>query len=209
MIDWYLECVSFGNCNCDYSCPCQFEQRPTHGNCRGLELARIDKGHFGDVKLDGLHFALLYDWPGAIFEGGGEMQAIIDERADEQQREALLTILQGGETREATTHWWVFRHMSSKVHPTLFKPFHFEVDIENRRAKVSIPGVLESSGRPIVSPATGEEHRVRIDLPNGIEFHIAEIASASTNASGAIVLELDDTYGQFNRLRHNGDGLMA
>jgi len=209
MVDWYLEGVSFGNCNCDYSCPCQFELRPTQGNCRGLELARIDKGHFGDVKLDRLHFALLYAWPGAIFEGNGEMQAIIDERADEEQRNALLTILQGGETREAKTHWWVFRHMSSKVHPTLFKPFHFEVDVESRRAKVSIPGVLESSGRPIVSPATGEEHRVRIDLPNGIEFHIAEIASASTKASGTIVLELDDTYGQFNRLRHNGEGLMA
>ena len=208
MIDWYLEGVSFGNCNCDYSCPCQFELRPTQGNCRGLELARIDKGHFGDVKLDGLHFALLYAWPGAIFEGGGDMQAIIDERANAAQRKALLTILEGGETREAATHWWVYRAMSSKVHPPLFKPFHLEVDIESRRAKVSIPGVVDSSGRPIVSPATGEEHRVRIDLPSGIEFRIAEIASASTRASGPIVLELDDTYGQFNRLRHSGRGVV-
>ena len=207
MVDWYLEGISFGNCNCDYGCPCQFELRPTHGNCRGLEMARIDKGHFGDVQLDGLCFALLYAWPGAVFEGGGAMQAVIDERADEPQRKALLTILEGGETREAATHWWVYRAMSSTVHPPLFKPFHFDVDIENRRAKVSIPGVLESSGRPIVSPATGEEHRVRIDLPNGIEFEIAEIASGSTRASGTVVLELDDTYGQFNRLRHTGAGL--
>jgi hypothetical protein len=208
MVDWYLDGISFGNCNCDYGCPCQFELRPTHGDCRGLEMARIDKGHFGGVKLDGLCFALLYAWPGAVFEGGGAMQAIIDERADEAQRKALLTILEGGETREAATHWWVYRAMSSTVHPPLFKPIHIDVDIENRRAKVSIPGVLESSGRPIVSPVTGEEHRVRIDLPNGIEFDIAEIASGSTRASGAVVLELDDSYGQFNRLHHTGAGLV-
>jgi len=208
MVDWYLDGISFGNCNCDYGCPCQFELRPTHGDCRGLEMARIDKGHFGNVKLDGLCFALLYAWPGAVFEGGGAMQAIIDERADERQRNALLTILEGGETREAATHWWVYRAMSSTVHPPLFKPIHLDVDIESRRAKVSIPGVLESSGRPIVSPVTGEEHRVRIDLPNGIEFDIAEIASGSTRASGAVVMELDDSYGQFNRLHHTGAGLV-
>ena len=208
MVDWYLEGISFGNCKCDYGCPCQFELRPTHGNCRGLEMARIDKGHFGDVQLDGLCFALLYAWPGAVFEGGGAMQAVIDERADEPQREALLNILEGGETREAATHWWVYRAMSSTVHPPLFKPILFDVDIENRRAKVSIPGVLESSGRPIVSPVTGDQHRVRIDLPNGIEFEIAEIASGSTRASGAVVLELDDSYGQFNRLHHTGAGLV-
>ena len=71
-----------------------------------------------------------------------------------------------------------------------------------------IPGVLEASGRPIVSPATGEEHRVRIDIPNGIEFELAEIGSASTKASGPIALELEDTYGQFNILRHSGTGVV-
>src|SRR4051794_25601810 len=102
MIDWSVEGVAFGNCNCDYGCPCQFERRPTQGPCRGFEVVRIDKGHFGDVPLDGLHLALLYAWPGAIFEGGGAMQAIIDERANERQREALVTVGHGGETAGAT-----------------------------------------------------------------------------------------------------------
>jgi hypothetical protein len=208
MIDWSVEGVEFGNCNCDYGCPCQFEQRPTRGHCHGFEVVRIDKGHFGDVPLNGLYLALLYAWPGAIFEGGGAMQAIIDERADERQREALVTIVHGGETEEAKTHWWVFHAMSSTVHPPLFKPIEFEIDIERRRARVVIPGVLNATGRPIVSPATGEEHRVRIDIPNGIEFELAEIGSASTKASGTISLELEDTYGQFNILRHSGIGVV-
>jgi hypothetical protein len=59
-----------------------------------------------------------------------------------------------------------------------------------------------------VSPATGDQHRVRIDIPNGIEFEIAEIGSASTKASGRIELELNDTYGQFNVVRHSGTGVI-
>ena len=56
-VDWYVEGDSFGNCNCSYGCPCQFEALPTHGNCRGFEVLRIDKGHYGDVRLDGLKAA--------------------------------------------------------------------------------------------------------------------------------------------------------
>jgi hypothetical protein len=208
MVDWYVEGVSFGNCNCDYGCPCQFERRPTRGDCRGFEAARIDKGHFGDVPLDGLRFALLYAWPGAVFEGGGTMQAVIDERADARQRQALATVLYGGETEEAKTHWWAFHAMSSTVHEPIFAPIEFEVDVERRRARVVIPGLIEASGRPIVSPATGEEHRVRIDIPNGIEFELAEIGSASTKASGTVPLDVDDSYGQFNLLRHSGTGVV-
>lgn len=210
MVDWYVEGVEFGNCNCGYGCPCQFEDLPTHGNCRGFEVLQIDKGHFGNVDLAGLKIAMLYAWPGPIFEGKGELQAVIDERADDEQRSALETVLHGEETEEAATHWWVFRAMSETVHETLFKPIDFEVDIEARTARVVIPGVLESAGRPIRPPHGDGEHRVRIDIPNGIEFEIAEIGSASstTGSDTAIALDLEDSYGQFNRLRHSGSGVV-
>lgn len=208
MIDWYVEGVQFGNCNCRYGCPCQFEDLPTHGNCRGFEVVRIDQGHFADVQLAGLCAALIYAWPGPIFEGRGAMQAIIDERADEHQRHALATILHGGETREAATHWWVYHAMASTVHDPIFRPIEFQLDIAARTANVMIPGLLEATGRPIKSPATGAEHRVRIDIPNGIEFEFAEVGSASTKATGAITLDLKDSYGQFNILRHSGTGVV-
>jgi hypothetical protein len=207
-VDWYVEAVAFSNCNCDYACPCQFELRPSHGHCRGFEIGRIAQGHFRETRLDGLCFVVTYAWPGAIFEGNGEMQVIIDERADPEQRAALVTVLHGGETEEAKTHWWVFHAMSSTVHEPIFKPIDCAIDIERRRARVTIPGVLDSSGRPIVSPATGDEHRVRIDIPEGIEFAIAEIGSASTKATGVVQLDLNDSYGQFNMLRHSRHGIV-
>ena len=208
MIDWYLEGASFGNCNCDYSCPCQFELRPTRGNCRGFGVMYVHKGYFGSVHLDGLSVATCYAWPGAVFEGGGAMQAIIDERADGSQREALVTIVHGGETEEAKTHWWVFHAMSSTIYDPVFTRIDVDIDVERRRAKVVIPGLIEATGRSIVSPATGEEHRVRIDLPDGIEFDLAEIGSGSSRASGPIPFELDDSYGQFHNVRLTGKGVV-
>lgn len=135
------------------------------------------------MTLEGLCGALLYAWPGPIYEGNGECQAIIDERADGKQRDAVATVLYGGETNEGSTHWWVYRMMSSTVHPPLFKPIEFEMNIERRTARIVIPGVLETTARPIRSPAAGAEHRVRIGLPNGIEFDRAEIGLQSPSTS--------------------------
>jgi hypothetical protein len=171
MIDWYVEGPSFSNCNCDWSCPCQFESLPTHGDCRAFGVFRIDKGHFGDLKLDGLKAGALYAWPGPVFEGKGEMQAIIDEQADEAQRAALYSIICGENTNEAATHWWVYHAMCDQVHETLFKPIEFHIDIEARKAHVVIPDIVQSIGSPIRSPATGDEHRV---LDRGKRSHKPE-----------------------------------
>jgi hypothetical protein len=208
--DWYVEGISYGNCNCAYGCPCQFEALPTHGSCRGFEVLRIDKGHYGSLDLSGLKVAVLYAWPGPIFEGRGELQAIVEDRASPKQRQALERVLHGEDTEDAATHWWVFRAMSETVHPTLFKPIDYAVDLEARTARAVIPGVLESSGRPIRPPHSDGEHRVQIHIPNGIEFETAEIGSATstTGEESAIRLALADSYGQFNRLRHSGRGIV-
>jgi hypothetical protein len=206
MIDWRVEGIKFGNCNCDYACPCQFESRPTHGDCSGVEIIRIDRGHFGDVSLDGLHSVVQYRWPGPVYEGKGEMQAIIDRRATPEQRRALVAILHGAETKDAATHWWVFHAMSPTRHPPLFETIELEVDVPARTAHARIPGLLESKGRPILSPVDGAPHRVRIDLPDGMEFEIAEIGSASTKAATTMSQVFTDSYGQFNTFRITGNG---
>src|SRR5581483_1743409 len=90
----------------------------------------------------------------------------------------------------------------------LVEDIEFDVDIERRKARIVIPGVLESTARPIRSPATGAEHRVRIDLPNGIEFDLAEIGSGTTQTMASIALDLKDTYCHFTVLRQSGKGVV-
>jgi len=53
-VDWSISGPEIANCNCDFSCPCQFNALPTHGDCRAMTAMRIDKGHFGDLDLSGV-----------------------------------------------------------------------------------------------------------------------------------------------------------
>src|SRR5947207_15943741 len=95
---WEFEGREFTNCNCAYGCPCQFNALPTHGHCQAVLGFQIDNGYFGDTKLDGLRAAGIYKWPGAIHQGNGTIQLIVDERADSAQRTALVKIMSGEET---------------------------------------------------------------------------------------------------------------
>jgi hypothetical protein len=86
--------------------------------------------------------------------------------------------------------------------------FGKSLNIERRTARIVMPGALESTARPIRSPATGVEHRVRIDLPNGIEFDLAEIGSGTTKTMASIALDLRDNYCHFAVLRQSGKGVV-
>jgi hypothetical protein len=208
-VEWRLRATELANCNCAYGCPCQFNALPTHGNCHAAVGYAIEEGHFGDVPLDGLHSVLLVSWPGPVHEGNGTMQVIIDERADQAQREALVKIMTGQETDEMATMWWVYAAMSPNKLEPLFRPIEIEIDIDARRGRFAVPGIVETIGEPIRNPVTGAEHRARIDLPDGFEYRVAEMGSATTRASGAIPLPgLENTYAQFAQLHLSNKGVV-
>ncbi|MFQ5913710.1 MAG: DUF1326 domain-containing protein [Nitrospinota bacterium] len=205
-ISWSLRGPEYANCNCNWGCPCQFNAPPTDGSCRGLGAMRIDEGHFGDVRLDGLCCVFTCSWPGAIHEGNGAFQTIIDARADDKQREALVKILHGEETELGATHFQVFSATMTAIHEPLFEPIEFTVDVDKRTARLVVPGIIESVGEPIRNPVTGKEHRVRVTLPDGFEYTEAEFGSGSTKAKGAIELDFTDRYGQFAMLHLTQSG---
>jgi hypothetical protein len=207
--EWRVKATEFANCNCSYGCPCQFNALPTHGDCRAAVGFEIEEGHFGEVRLDGLRAAMMFSWPGPVHEGNGTMQLIIDERADAAQRRALAAIMTGEETDEMATMWWIYSAMSPNKLPPVFAPIEYAVDVDRRQARIVVPGLLEIVGEPIRNPITGAEHRVRIDIPAGFEYRIAEIGSGTTTATGAIPLPgLASSYGQFARLNLSNKGVV-
>ncbi len=199
-VKWTLKAREFSNCNCAYGCPCQFNALPTHGNCTAVVGLDIVEGHHGDVRLDGLKVAGVYAWPGPIHEGKGQVAPVIDVRATAQQREALLRILSGEDTEPGATIFQVFSATLDTVHEPVFTNIDFEVDIEARRARLNVPGLIETRGEPIVNPVTGEEHRARIELPNGFEYTVAEMGRGWSKTTGPIKLDFGDSYGQFANL---------
>jgi hypothetical protein len=207
-VDWDVQATEFANCSCDYGCPCQFNALPTRGHCYAVAGYQIHQGHFGDVRLDGLRAAAIWKFPAAVHLGNGTQQVIVDERADARQREALGKILSGEETEEMATVWWVFSAMSPNKLPPMYKVIDLEVDVERRHARLAIADLVETSGEPIRNPVTGAEHRVRIDLPHGFEFRLAEIGSGISKITGPMAFDLNKTYGQFAHIHLSNKGVV-
>ena len=206
---WMIRGVEFSNCNCDWGCPCQFNAPTTHGFCEAVGAGRVDEGNFNDTKLDGLHWVMLFRWPGEIAEGNGTSQMIIDERADSEQYEAMRKILHGESTAPGSTHFFVFNSTMSEVIDPITAPFEtFEVDVEARRARVVVPGLVELSGSPIIDPNSGEEFRARIDLPGGFEYTTAEMGTGESRTNAGLEINLSGSYGQFNTIHMNQDGVI-
>lgn len=159
--DWRLEGEWIKNCTCAFGCPCDFNALPTQGYCKGMVGMRITKGHFEKTKLDGLVFAKTVDFPGALHEGNGQSQPIIDERATAEQREALLNIMSGKFSAEGTL-FHIFSLIVTKIHDPLFVPITFSFDKDGRVARMVAKGVLETEVEPIKNPVTGEPHRIQV-----------------------------------------------
>lgn len=207
MVPWEIHGLGFGNCNCDYGCPCQFESKPTNGGCEGIEFVSIDKGHFGDVPLGGLKLGAIYAWPGSIPEGKGRCQIFIDENADDAQRDALLRISRGEEAKTFSNVFYVYTAMCDDIYDPIFTKIDFEMDMEKRTARCVAHGVAENSGEPIIG-VTGDAHRVQIAMPKGIEFRLAEVGRGRCRTQGEIELELDDGYAQFHEVHLNQNGVI-
>ena len=103
---------------------------------------------------------------------------ILDERADEAQRNALFYIL-SGEDQPVGTMFQIFSVIIETIKDPLFAKIDFDWDLEKRQAKVEVDGILAARSEPIRNPVTDEEHRMLTVLPNGWVFHEAETPPAS------------------------------
>jgi hypothetical protein len=194
---WTIKGREYTHCSCAYGCPCQFNALPTHGSCEAVIGIEIQEGHHGATRLDGLNVAAIAAWPGPIHEGRGRILPIVDARADAAQRDALLRIMSGLDTEPGATIFQVFSTTYEKVHEPAFAPIDFTIDVSGRRAIIRVPGLIEGRGEPIVNPVTGAEHRIRIDLPSGFEYNVAEVGRGWATTTGPIALRLEDSHAHF------------
>ena len=205
---WMLKGLDFSHCNCAYGCPCQFNGLPTQGHCQAVVGISIDEGYHGETRLDGLRFGGIFRWPGPIHEGHGEALPVIEARATPKQREAILRILSGEDSEPGATFFGVFASTLEKVHEPVFSDIELSIDVDARRARLVVPGLIEARGEPIVNPVTGQEHRVRIDMPQGFEFRLAEAGRGWAHTSNPLQLDLANSHAHFARLHITGSGVV-
>jgi hypothetical protein len=172
-IKWEMEADYLQACSCDYGCPCEFQAPPTQGFCEGIGAYHIRQGHYGDVSLDGLGWAFVVHFPGAMHEGNGTGVIFIDERASAQQREALLKITSG---EAGGIPFDILQAVIPKWLSPQYVPFRFNLNGKNSSVQIGDAGAI--AVEPIKNPVTGEPEGVRIEHETGFIFKGAEVVSA-------------------------------
>src|SRR5215204_5473481 len=92
---WQMRGDIFEACNCNVTCPCNLGGDPTQGFCEVIVGLRTQEGNYGNTRLDGLNLVLYLYMPGNLFQGNWTAGIYLDQRATQEQVQALGTILSG------------------------------------------------------------------------------------------------------------------
>ena len=96
------------------------------------------------------------------------------------------------------------------VLPPIYASIELDFDLKRRTARIFVPELLETVSEPIRNPVTGEEHRVQVALPEGIEYTHSEIARARVNwSTGDIACDWPDSHSSLGYVEHSPTGLIS
>ena len=174
MAKWFIDANYLQACNCDYGCPCEFSAPPTAGFCHGVGVWKIDRGRYDNVALDGLSLGFAATWPGAIHEGNGTVCLFVDERANEQQRAALLDI---GSGKAGGLPFEILANTFTTLMEARFVPFDVKLNGVASTARLG-NNDLRIELESIKNPVTGQPEQVAVNHGTGFIFKDAECASA-------------------------------
>jgi hypothetical protein len=138
---WWARGLLFENCSCTAVCPghVHFSQDCTHERCVGYWALRFDDGEIDGVALGGVNALIFYDSPQRMIDGGWVERIVVDERAGEEQRRAVETILSG----KAGGPWEVLARFVGRRLETRTAPI--AIEDEPTIKKVRVPGLVESA----------------------------------------------------------------
>ena len=130
--DFEVEGVSFTECQCTaYACPCRSNGHPTHGGCDAADFAYIQRGHYGNVKLDGLKVVAVGDLIDAKEERTGAV-LYFDEKSTPAQRDAYLSLFK-----------FLFQWAPAKITKVKVVPIEFKESADKTVYTLTIPRILE------------------------------------------------------------------
>jgi hypothetical protein len=198
-VKWELEGTVLIACNCDFGCPCNFNALPTKGYCEGGWTWHVERGQFDGVALDGLTFTVMVKWPGAIHHGHGHALVLVDERADEAQRDAIAELVGGGHGGPWGVLAWTW--------PTIEGPHavSYELELDGRISRVRAEDALMLELEPIRNPVSGAEVHPGVLLPEGIIVKEGDLAASKTfRVSKGIDFDHSGQYAAVGRFDYSG-----
>jgi hypothetical protein len=94
------------------------------------------------------------------------------------------------------------------MHAPVFTRIDLELDVDGRKGRIFVQDYIDSVGEPIRNKVSGEESRAQIVLPDGFEYAVADIGSASSTTQGPVKVAMKDSYGQFAHLHLGSHGVV-
>ena len=170
--------VWFDVCKCNIPCPCEFAQTPTYGDCDGVLAYHIKKAQYGEVPLDGLNVLALAYLKGNIWAGTTKItiSMFFDERANQQQREALQMIFSG----KAGGFMAEIANLIGEVRGIEYAPIKFEIADDLSYWSAEIPGKVLAKAEALTGPTTPPGKRVQTINPPGSEVGPGGVATWGT-----------------------------
>lgn len=157
---WHAKGDWFDVCRCDVPCPCSWAQPPDDDYCEGILVWHIQEGRYGDVPLEGLNVVALATFHGNVWAGTHsepKMGVILDERADDRQREALQMIF-GGQAGG-----WPGRFneiFGAEMVGLEFAPIEVEVADDLTSWKARVPGRVRAEAEALTGPTSDKPPRM-------------------------------------------------
>ncbi len=136
--NWKLEGHYFESCTCDLVCPCIFLAPPSKGFCEAFLGWHIEKGYMDDTDLSRLNVAAWLHAPGLLTDGGWKFALYIDDKASEDQKNALQKIYGG----EAGGHPAVIASLVGEVMGVHSAAITISGDAKSKTLKVDGTGEL-------------------------------------------------------------------
>jgi hypothetical protein len=135
----------------------------------------IKKGQYGQTSLDGLNVLALADFKGNIWAGNtkANIGVFFDERANEEQRNALNMIFTG----KAGGFMAEFAKLIGEVRGIEFAPIKFEIAEDLAYWSAEIPGKVIAKAEALTGPMTPPGKLVQTVNPPGSEVGPGTVAT--------------------------------
>ncbi|GAA4896188.1 DUF1326 domain-containing protein [Streptomyces coeruleoprunus] len=191
---WHLAGDWFDVCKCSIPCPCTFAQPPSEGDCDGVLVWHIRDGSYGDVRLDGLNVLMLGSFTGSVWErkhSDPYAAVFLDERADQEQRDALGAIFGGAAGGWPQQFGEIF---GAEMRGMDVAPIDVVIDDDLGSWSAEIPGRVSARAEALTGPTTGEGNRVQVHNAPGAEVGPGQVATwgrATTDRADAFGFRWD------------------
>jgi hypothetical protein len=129
--------------------------------------------------------------PAAIHLGNLTTVVIVDERADERQRQAIEAMINNAPP------FSVFFSLTSNFLGFRYAPF--EVHLDGIRSRITIPRIYELELTPMTNPVTGEIELATLLKPTGFTSQQSELCTTTVERFSTEGLSYDHSgrYGEF------------